>query len=160
MPVATVAQCEWRFGNSIQLEGTMKHYFFRALLALSSVTALGAAAQAQDRGVVVHIQKDFVAGGKTLPAGKYRIAQELDGGGQVLTLRGEKPNTSVYLVPLTQDGPDRNRQQITMTRVGDAYYLTEVATELGVFTLATPRVLVAKKKPAGGDAAVTLIGAH
>lgn len=114
----------------------MKKYLLGALITLTSLFALAAGAQAQTGNTVVHINQDFVAGGKSLPAGTYRILEDLTGSGLALILRGD--HQSAFLLPTTHDGIGPEQRQVKLTRVGDMYYLTEVTTDFGVYTLAAP----------------------
>jgi hypothetical protein len=114
----------------------MKKYLLGALITLTSLFALAAGAQAQTGNTVVHINQDFVAGGKSLPAGTYRILEDFTGSGLALILRGD--HGSAFLLPTMHDGIGPEQRQVTLTRVGDMYYLSEVATDYGVYTLAAP----------------------
>ena len=114
----------------------MKKYLLGALIAFTSLFALAAGAQTQTGDVVVHIQQDFVAGGKSLPAGTYRILEDLTGSAQALILRGDQ--ASAFLLPTTHYGIAPEERKVKLTRVGDVYYLSEVVTDFGVYTLAPP----------------------
>lgn len=114
----------------------MKKFLLGALITLTGLFVLAAGAQAQNGNVVVHIQHDFIAGGKTLPAGTYRILPDLSGSGQSLILRGDRE--SAVLLPIMHDGSSTERLHVTLIRVDDVYYLSEVATDFGVYTLAQP----------------------
>jgi hypothetical protein len=119
----------------------MKKCFLGALIAMSGLFGLATGARAQTTAVVVNIKQDFIAGGKALPAGKYRVVQDFSGSAQVLTLRGDQPGASVFLLPTAYDGSVPRRLQVKLTQVGDVYYLSEVATESGVYTLAPSSVV-------------------
>ncbi|MBZ5705139.1 MAG: hypothetical protein LAN63_07280 [Acidobacteriia bacterium] len=114
----------------------MKKYLFGALITFTGLFTLAAGAQAQTSDIVVHIQQDFVASGKTLPAGTYRVLQDFTGAGTGLILRGD--HASTFLLPTTHEAPSSDRRAVKLTRVGDAYYLSEVATDFGVYTLPLP----------------------
>ena len=124
----------------------MKKYLLGALITLTGLFALATGAQAGTGDVVVHIKQDFVAGGKALPAGTYEVLQDATETGQVLILRGEQPGESAFLVPNTHDSSSPQRLEVKLTRVGDVYYLSEVSTELGVYTLAKPSVVTRTAK--------------
>ncbi|MGH9509082.1 MAG: hypothetical protein ACRD2Q_07100 [Terriglobales bacterium] len=119
----------------------MKKSLSGAMITLTVLFALAAGAKAETGVVRVHIKQDFVAAGKMLPAGTYRVERSFYGAGQVLILRGEEPGTSVFLVPSSHEGAVPERRSVTLRRVGDMYYLSEVATDLGVFNLPTPRTV-------------------
>jgi hypothetical protein len=114
----------------------MKQYFFGALITLATLLAPASSALAQSGSSVVHIQQEFVVAGKTLPAGTYRVSHE-GGANQILRLRGLEPGTSVFLIPLTTDAA-ANGASATLTQVDDTYYLTEIATDTGVYRLSAP----------------------
>jgi hypothetical protein len=125
----------------------MKKYMLGTLITLTGLFALAAGAQAQTGNVVVHIKQDFIAGGKALPAGTYRVYQGFaETTGQALILRGEEPGKSAFLIPATHDASLPERLHVKLTRVGDVYYLSEVATEFGVYTLHAPGELTRTAK--------------
>ena len=124
----------------------MKKYLLGALITLTGLFALATGAQAGTGDVVVHIKQDFVAGGKAFPAGTYKVLQDDTGTGQVLILRGEQPGESAFLVANTHDSSLPKQPEVKLTRVGEVYYLSEVATELGVYTLAEPSVVTRTAK--------------
>jgi hypothetical protein len=124
----------------------MKKYLLGALITLTGLFVLASGAQAATGDVVVHINQDFVAGGKAFPAGTYKVLQDVTGTDQALILRGEQPGESAFLVPNAHDSSYPKRLEVKLTRVGDVYYLSEVTTELGVYTLAQPRVVARTAK--------------
>ena len=124
----------------------MKKFLLGALITLTGLFALASAAHAQTGGVVLHINQDFIAGGKALPAGTYRVSQDLSGSGKTLLLRGDQPGALAVLLPITQDAVSSNRLQAKLTRVGDVYYLSQVGTDLGVYTLPAPPIVTRMAK--------------
>jgi hypothetical protein len=118
----------------------MKKYLLSALIMLTRLFALATGAQAGTGDIVVEIKQDFMAGGKAFPAGKYKVIRDFPGTSQALILRGEQPDASAFLIPTTHDGSWSQQPEVKLTRVGGAYYLSEVVTDLGVYTLAAPRV--------------------
>ena len=93
---------------------------------------------------MVQINEDFVAGGATLPAGTYKVYRGTPETGQTLTLRGAKG--SVYLIPRTHDAAFSGPLNVKLKRMGDMYYLSEVTTDLGVYTFPAPRSLTRMAK--------------
>ncbi|MBZ5649349.1 MAG: hypothetical protein LAO18_02560 [Acidobacteriia bacterium] len=118
----------------------MKKYLFSALVTFAGLFALAASAQAQTGDVLVQIKQDFTAGGKAFPAGTYKVLQSFPGTAQTLVLRNQESGGSAFLIPTAHDALSSKQPEVKLTRVGDVYYLTEVATELGVYTLAPARV--------------------
>ena len=118
----------------------MKKYLFSALVVFAGLFALAASSQAQTGDVVVQIKQDFTAGGKAFPGGSYKVLQSSLGTGQTLVLRNQESGASAILIPTAHDAFSSKQAEVKLTRVGDVYYLTEVGTELGVYTLAPARV--------------------
>lgn len=119
----------------------MKKQYFSILLALISLLGLSVAARAQEDGnVVAKIPYEFVAGGKTLRAGTYTIIRVAPEAMHVLAIRNnETSQDSAFLVP-TSSAAAVDRVHVSLVRVGDTYYLSQVATFAGVYTLAEPTV--------------------
>jgi hypothetical protein len=132
----------------------MKKYLLTTLIMIAGLILLAAGAQAETGSVVVNISEDFVAGGKTLPAGTYRFSQLSPETDLTLLLRGEKD--SVYLLPSTHGQASAGPLKVKLTRAGDVYYLSEVTTELAVYTFTAPSAqthaakLKEDSKPASG----------
>jgi hypothetical protein len=122
----------------------MKKFLLTTLIMIAGLFTLAAGAWAETGTIVVHINEDFVAGGKAHPAGTYMVYESPTAPGQTLILRGEKG--SVFLIPGTHDQPFPEQFKVKLTRAGDVYYLSEVATDLGVYTFPAPRALTRTAK--------------
>jgi hypothetical protein len=118
----------------------MKKQLLGAVIVLTGLFALATGAQAATGDIVVKIDQDFMAGGKAFPAGKYEVIRNSPGLSDALILRGEQAGATAFLLPATWDASVQVQPQVQLTRVGDTYYLSEVSTEAGVFTLPKPRV--------------------
>jgi hypothetical protein len=129
----------------------MKKFLLGTLVMIAGLLALAAGARAQTGDVMIHINRDFIAGGKTFSAGTYRVYQGSSQTGQWLILRSKETGTSVYLLPRTHDWAFPGQFEAKLTRAGNLYYLSEVVTELGIYTLPAPHALtqMAKKKDHG-----------
>jgi hypothetical protein len=129
--------------------GNMKKQYPIVLLALISFFGLSAGAQAQaDGNVVTKIPYEFVAGGKTLPAGTYVITRTSPERERTLEVHNqENPHASALLQPISSDGVV-DRARLSFTFVGDRYYLIRVATSAGVYSLRKPKAAntVSKEK--------------
>jgi hypothetical protein len=131
----------------------MKKYLLGILVMIvglvAGVLALAVGARAETGGVImVHINQDFIAGGKAFSAGAYKVYQGSPQTGQWLILRSKETGDSVFLLPSTHDGTFPGQFEAKLTRAGSLYYLSEVVTDLGVYTLPAPHALTqtAKKK--------------
>jgi hypothetical protein len=126
----------------------MKKFLLGTTVMIAALFALAAGVQAETGGVEVHISQDFIAGGRVLPAGTYKVYQGSPQTGQSLVLQGQETGASIFLLPSTHDGTGTGQLEVKLTRAGDAYYLSEVSTDLGVYTFTAPQALTqtAKKK--------------
>jgi len=122
----------------------MKKFLLTTLITIAGLFTLAAGAWAETGSVVVHITEDFVTGGKILPAGTYTVSPASPATGQTLILRGEKG--SAFLLPSTRGQVLPGQVKAKLTRAGEAYYLSEVATDLAVYTFPVPRALTRTAK--------------
>ena len=131
----------------------MKKYLLGILVMIAGLVAgvltLAVGAHAEIGGVImVHINQDFIAGGKAFSAGTYKVYQGSAQTGQWLILRSKDTGDSVFLLPSSHDGAFPGQFGAKLRRAGNLYYLREVVTDLGVYTLPAPHALTqtAKKK--------------
>jgi hypothetical protein len=126
----------------------MKEFLLGTLVMIAGLLALATGARAQTGDVMIHINQDFIAGGKTFSAGIYKVYQGSPQTGQWLILRSKETGASVYLLPSTHDWAFPGQLEAKLTRAGNLYYLSEVVTELGIYSLPAPHILTqtAKKK--------------
>ena len=126
----------------------MKKFLLATLVMIAGVLALAVGVRAETESVMIHINQDFIAGGKTFSAGTYKVYQGSPQTGQWLILRSKETGASVYLLPSTHDWAFPGQVEAKVTRAGNSYYLSEVVTELGIYTLPAPHALTqtAKKK--------------
>jgi hypothetical protein len=119
----------------------MKKFLRGTLFMIAGLLALAAGARAQTGDVMIRINQDFIAGGKTFTAGTYKVYQGSPQTGQWLILRSKETGASVYLLPGTHDWTFSGQFEAKLTRAGNLYYLSEVVTELGIYTLPAPQAL-------------------
>jgi hypothetical protein len=117
----------------------MKTFLLSTIVIVTGLFALVSGARAEMDGVVtIHINQDFVAGGKALSAGTYKVYQGSPETGQWLILRSKETGESVFLLPSTHDGAFPGQVEAKLTRAGTMYYLSEVVTNLGSYKLSAP----------------------
>jgi hypothetical protein len=135
----------------------MKKFLLGTLVMVAGLFALASGARAQTDGVItVHINQDFIASGKTLAAGTYKVYQGSPETGQWLILRSKETGASVFLLPSTHDGTLPGQFEAKLRQVGNFYYLSEVMTDLGVYTFSAPHGLTqTAKKTAHGKMAAS-----
>ena len=96
-------------------------------------------AASAETNVIANINCDFVAGGKTHSAGMYKVYRLSS---EALILQSEKSKVSVFLHPsMHKDLLQGQQPKIKLIRSKGAYYLSEVQTDLSVYTLAEPYIL-------------------
>jgi hypothetical protein len=120
----------------------MKKSYLAAVLALTCLLGVGISAHAQDtEGVRVKVPFEFVAGGKTLPAGTYTIGrQSLEAySGITISSYGH----GALVLPIAVDGTAAAQPKLSFEHVGGKYFLTEADTPGGVYSFALPKAMVA-----------------
>jgi len=135
----------------------MKKSYSIILLTLTCLLGLGTSARAQDaRAVAVNVPFEFVAGGKTLPAGKYTVSRNSEAQ-TALVIRSS--NDGALILPIVFDGVAVDHAELSFEHLGDKYFLSEVGTPAGTYTMPIPRAMtkVAQMKdnstmsPSGSD---------
>jgi hypothetical protein len=119
----------------------MKRQSLRILMALLGFSVLGATAKAQvlDQ-IVVNVPFEFVAGGKTLPAGTYRANRVSATGDRVkgLVLSSFDNRAGVIVLPIEVEDERGDKAQLTFERVGDQHFLSKIETGYSVFNIQVP----------------------
>jgi hypothetical protein len=120
----------------------MKKLYLTAVLTLTCLLGVGISARAQDtKGVVVKVPFEFVAAGKTMPAGKYSVGRISTDASSGLIILGE--NNGAFLHPLLVEEPSAGQQTLSFEYVGGRFFLSKVKTPGGVYTISLPRTIVA-----------------
>jgi hypothetical protein len=120
----------------------MKKSYVTAVLTLTCLFGLGISARAQDtERVVVKVPFEFVAAGKTMPAGKYSVGRISTYASSGLIIRSEK--NGAMLLPVVVERPAADQQTLSFEYVGGTYFLSKVKTPGGVYTISLPRAMVA-----------------
>lgn len=116
----------------------MKGYA-RVLSAFFAAAAIAVAARAQavDQ-LIVKIPYEFVAAGKTLPAGTYTVRRINDRDINELSLTSFENRTGVLLSSTIVEPNSDDKQVLTFEIVGDQHILSKIETADHVFTLYVP----------------------
>ena len=135
----------------------MKNSYLTVVFTLSCLLGLGISARAQDLDkIAANVPFDFVAGGKTLPAGTYSVSRVSPEVNPTLVIRSN--DDSVFVIPIFVDrnaasvnGGSADHAELSFEHVGDKYFLSKVETLGGVYAIRTPRAMiqVAQMKDAG-----------
>ena len=120
----------------------MKKSYVTAALILMCLLGVGLSAHAQDAdAVVVSVPFEFVAGAVALPAGEYRVSRVNLGGNRKLAISGYNKE-GVLLLPLTFDEGAIAGPTLSFEHVGGKYFLTEIKTLRGIYTMPASREMV------------------
>ena len=116
----------------------MKKKFASILLALTCILGLGVATRASTRDeIVVTLPFEFVASGKTLPAGTYKLRRVSDDklSGQVLS----NDHASVFVKAFTVARASSGKPQVSFVHVGEQHFLCSIRTVDDVYSISVPR---------------------
>ena len=115
----------------------MKKQYLTVLFALSCFAGLGPGARAQEQDTVVAtVSHDFVAGGRILPAGTYRISRvDHSADSQDLVISSYETRASVFVIPAEFDDIQTGHAQLTFEHAGDKYFLSAIETPIGTYAI-------------------------
>ncbi|MGA9509067.1 MAG: hypothetical protein WBV55_10640 [Candidatus Sulfotelmatobacter sp.] len=120
----------------------MKRSYLTVVLMLTYLLSVGVSAYAQDAdAVVVSVPFEFVAGGATLPAGHYRVSRVTPGVNRELAINGYN-NGGALLLPLLFDDKPSNQPTLSFEHVGGKYFLSEIRTPDGIYSMPPSREIV------------------
>ena len=114
---------------------------------LTVVGLLTVAAIAQEKEIVANVPHEFVAGGRSFPAGTYtitRVSPETQPG--IRIRNNETPQDGAFLLPSSIGDPVPH-PGLTFERIGNTYYLSRIATNAGVYTLRKPPAAASQLGP-------------
>jgi hypothetical protein len=129
----------------------MKQYA-RILVAVILLSGLGVAAQAESRTeIVVTLPFEFVASGKTFPAGTYTAGRLTNIGLGGLRLTNRATGTSVFVLPDEVESASANKPKVIFKQVGNQHFLSAIQTADEVYNIPVYRsvILEAAAKPHG-----------
>ncbi len=118
----------------------MKKQYVTVLFTLICVVGLGLGARAQEQGTVVtKVPFDFVAGGKLLPAGTYRVSRvHPHTGSRELEITSYETSASVFVIPTVFDDVQSGNAQLNFEHLGAMYFLSAIETPIGTYGLTMP----------------------
>ena len=118
----------------------MKKSYLTVVLTLTCLLGLGMSASAQDTSnIVANVPFEFVAGGKTLPAGTYSVGSVFPESDLTLIIRSL--DKGGVLLPIVFDGASGGQAKLSFEHIGDTYFLSKVQTPAGVYTIGTRRAI-------------------
>jgi hypothetical protein len=142
----------------------MRKQYLRILIALITVAGLGVVAKGQDLDqVTVKIPYEFVAGGKTLPAGSYKVERLIGVNERELVLRSLDNHTSTLVVATVLESNSIDKASVSFEHVGDQFFLSEIKSADHVFTIPVSRSAVLEasaKSHSDGSNSESAAGSH
>jgi len=133
----------------------MKRIYVGFLSAFFGLAAFAAAARAQEIDqIIVNVPYQFVASGKTLPAGTYRVRRAYDDRGtKVLVMTSFENREGVFLLSSDVSTTREYKPAVSFEHIGDQYFLSKIETADHIFTYpvstkAANQVVAMKKQTA------------
>jgi hypothetical protein len=118
----------------------MKKQYVTVLFTLICVVALGLGARAEEQDTVVtKVPFDFVAGGKVLPAGMYKVSRVHPyTGSRELEITSYETRASVFVIPTVFDDVQSGNAQLNFEHLGGKYFLNAIETPIGTYAVTLP----------------------
>jgi hypothetical protein len=110
------------------------------LLTLICLVGVGVKAKGQNsREVVVTVPYEFVAAGKTLPAGTYTVSRVSNSQLEGLRISSYENRSSVLVIPNQFEDRPAEQCKVNFNQVGERHSLSSIETLDGVYLLSLPR---------------------
>ena len=134
----------------------MRRQFLRIVIVLIGVAgfAMGAKAQALDQ-IEFNAAHAFVVGGKTLPAGTYRVRRVSVTDPKLLFLTSLETRDTAIIHSTWVESSSAEKNDVGFLQVGDERFLNRIETPNRLFTIAVPHaeILDAVLKAQNGSSA-------
>jgi hypothetical protein len=117
----------------------LKTQYLRLLLVLAGFAGftIPANAQAVDQPVV-NIPFQFVAAGRTLPAGEYKVSRLHDWNPRILVLKSYENRASVIVIPAEVEESLPGNTHLSFELAGDQHFLSGIETEDHIYNFDAP----------------------
>jgi hypothetical protein len=113
----------------------MRNYARILVAIVFSLGLSGAARAATQDGIVVKLPFEFVAGGKTLPAGTYTVRRVSDESSGPLILTNRDNGSSVLVLPYVSDHASVDKPQVSFQQVGEEHFLSAIQTTFDIYQI-------------------------
>src|SRR5713226_1710945 len=115
--------------GSKTFKGEMMKNLLRIAVALVGFAGLGITAKAQvPDQIVVTIPFAFVVGGKTLPAGTYRVNRVADDKWEGLIFSSFENRAGVIVHPIEVESAPADKAKVSFETAGDQHFLSKIQT--------------------------------
>ena len=131
----------------------MKQQWANVLLIITSLFGLAAGAKAEThREVIVNIPHEFVAAGRTLPAGTYTVSRLSDDRlAAGLSIVSQEQRSGVLVLANQFENRPTFDIKVRFELGGGTYFLRSIESVDGVYTLSLPRSALLLAKSAHTD---------
>ena len=114
----------------------MKTTYVRILSAFLGLAAFAAATWALEIDqIIVNVPYEFVAGGKTLPAGTYRVKRANDHDTRVLAITSFENRQGVLLLSSDISPTRDDKPALSFDVIGNQHFLSRIETADHIFTI-------------------------
>jgi hypothetical protein len=135
--------------------------YAKILVAVTFLLGLSVAAKAETRPeVIAKFPFQFVVGGKTLPAGTYKVSRLGDDPLSALMITNDNSTASVFVLPLSITEPSSDKPKVGFERVGASYILSSIHTGDLVYNIPVSRSLAMVAAGHGNVSASGSAGGH
>jgi hypothetical protein len=120
----------------------MNKLYLTLALAVMCVFGLSGSSRAQEPdGIVVKVPFDFFVGTQAMPAGTYSFGRLLSSQRSSFILHGDARSAVVF--PTSAEETSTFNSNLVFEHLGDKYYLGNIKTPAGIYTIATPQPMLA-----------------
>ncbi len=110
--------------------------YVKVLSVITLFSGLGVAAQAQaQEEIAVTVPFQFVAGGRTLPAGMYKVKGVSLSKSETLLLTSSDSRISVFLLPFENESAKADMPQLSFQQIGQQRVLSVIQTAHNVYDI-------------------------
>jgi hypothetical protein len=135
--------------------------YAKIIVAVTFLLGLSVAAKAETRPeVIAKFPFQFVVGGKTLPAGTYKVSRLGDDPLSALMITNDNSTASVFVLPLSIAEPSSDKPKVGFERVGASYILSSIHTGDLVYNIPVSRSLAMVAAGHGNVSASGSAGGH
>ncbi len=139
----------------------MRRQFLRIVIALIGVAGFGLGAKAQSLDQIeFNTPHDFVVGGKTFPAGTYRVRRVSITDPKLLFLSSVETRETAMIHSTWEESSNSDKNDVSFVQVGDEHFLNKIETPNHLFSIEVSRaeILDAVAKSQSGSPATGSTG--
>ncbi len=141
----------------------MRRQFLRIVIALIGVAGFGMGAKAQSLDQIeFNTPHEFVVGGKTFPAGTYRVRRVSITDPKLLFLSSVETRETAMIHSTWTESSNTDKNDVSFLQVGDEHFLNKIETPNHLFSIEVPRseILDAVAKSQSGSSASASAGGN